>query len=93
MKNLTYLREIKDEVLAMTFSFKNVHRIMYLTYKCKLFFEESYPIPNKDIALDQTKKLIRTELMELINANDEIEIKKAFDQTLDGLKLILSYIK
>ncbi|HAM97798.1 MAG TPA: hypothetical protein DCQ26_04245 [Marinilabiliales bacterium] len=92
MESLTRLREIKKEVLQMDFNYKNVHRIMYLLYETKSLFEDKYPIPNKDIANDQTKKVIAHELMKLIKANTEDEIKKAFFEVVENFKLVMAYI-
>lgn len=92
MESLTRLREIKKEVLQMDFNYKNVHRIMYLLYETKSLFEDKYPIPNKDIANDQTKKVIAHELMKLIKADTEDEIKKAFFEVVENFKLVMAYI-
>ncbi len=92
MKKLENLRNIKTEVNKMDFNYKNTHRIMYLVYRSKQLFEDSGPIPNKDIALHQTNKLIEVELMELINSDSEKEVKKAFDEVVDNFKIVLDYI-
>ncbi len=92
MEKLNELRNIKKEVHKMDFNFKNTHRIMYLVYKSKQLFKDSGPIPNKDIALHQTNKLIEEELMELINSNTEKEIKNAFTDVIDNFKIVLDYI-
>lgn len=92
MEKLKELRNIRKEVLDMEFSYKNVHRIMYLIYESKLLFESGSPIPNKDIALHQTNKVINHELMKLITSDGESAIKNAFDEVIDNYKLVLTYI-
>jgi hypothetical protein len=92
MENLSELRKIKQEAVHMEFNYRNVQRIMYLVYQTKVLLEEKYPIPNKDIALDQTKKVISNEIMKLIKADDEETIKAAFTETIDSFKLVLNYI-
>ncbi len=92
MKNLIALREIKQEILQMEFNYQNIHRVMFLVYKCKSILEDSEPVPNKDIALDQTKKVISNEIMLLINSDSETEIIDSFEQVMDNFKLVLSYI-
>ncbi|MFA6400251.1 MAG: hypothetical protein WCX31_01290 [Salinivirgaceae bacterium] len=92
MENLSELRKIKQEVLQMDFNFKNVQRIMHLVYEAKSLLGDKHPIPNKDIALDQTKKVISNEIMKLIQAKNEKEIELAFNDVVDNFKLVLSYI-
>jgi hypothetical protein len=92
MEKLKELRDIRKEVLNMEFSYKNVHRIMYLIYESKFLFESGSPIPNKDIALHQTNKIISHELMKLITSDDEVSIKNAFNEVIDNYKLVLAYI-
>lgn len=92
MKNLNELRDLKQEVVDMKFDYKNVHRILYLVYKTKNLLEENNPIPNRDIALHQTNKVINQELMHLIKSDAEPEIKIAFNELIDNFKLVLAYI-
>jgi len=91
MENLSELRKIKNEVLQMKFNYENVQRIMHLVYEMKSILEDKYPIPNKDLALDQTKKLISNELMMLIRAKNKEEIISAYNETIDSFKLVLNY--
>ncbi|MBI9068735.1 MAG: hypothetical protein JEZ09_15680 [Salinivirgaceae bacterium] len=92
MKNLQELRDIRQEVLEMSFDFKNVHRIMFLVYEAKDLFGENHPIPNKDIALHQTNKVIGDELMKLVRSKNEKEIEKNFNELIESFKLVLAYI-
>jgi len=92
MENLSELRKIKQEVLQMEFTYKNVQRIIHLVYEAKVLLGDKHPIPNKDIALDQTKKVISNEIMKLIQAKNENEIELAFNEVVDNFKLVLSYI-
>ncbi len=92
MESLARLREIKKEVLQMDFNYKNVHRIMYLLHETKTLFEGKYPIPNKDIAYNQTKKIIANELMKLLKANSEDDIRNAFNDVVENFKLVMAYI-
>lgn len=92
MESMERLREIKKEVMQMEFNYKNVHRIMFLIYETKSLFEDKYPIANKDIANDQTKKIITGELMKLIKTDTEEKTKIAFSETVESFKLVLAYI-
>lgn len=92
MKNLSELREIRQEVLDMNFDYKNVHRIQFLVYEAKELLEQNNPIPNKDIALHQTKKIISDELMKLVRSNSEDNIKHNFIEFKESFKLVLAYI-
>lgn len=91
MEKLKNLLDIKTEVLKMDFSYENVHRIMYLVYESRALLESSTVIPNKEIALDQTKKLIANEVISLICADGESHIKLAFNNLHDNFRLVLSY--
>ena len=92
MENLTTLREIRDEVNNMEFSYKNVHRIMYLVYLANSLFKSASPIPNKEIAQHQTSKVIESEVLNLIRSSNDDEVSKAFDELIDNFKLVLAYI-
>lgn len=92
MKDLQQLRDIRQEVLDMKFDYKNVHRIMFLVYETKNLFENNSPIPNKDIALHQTNKVVEIELMKLIKSNEEEEIEKSFNELIESFNLVLDYI-
>jgi len=92
METLNELRKIKNEVLEMKFSYKNIQRVMYLIYKTKTLFESDSPIPNKDIALHQTNKVIQQEILKLITSEGDEEIEHAFNEVIDNYKLVLGYI-
>lgn len=92
MENLIELRTIKQEVMQMDFNYKDVHRIMCLVYRCKSLFEDTYPVPNKEIALDQTKKVIAEDVSHLIQSDSEEAIRESFGQVLDNFKMVLNYI-
>lgn len=92
MENVDTLRDLKKEVLNMEFSYKNVHRIMYIVYVTKDLFQSNSPIANKDIALHQTNKVIENEIYHLIKSDTEEEIKSAFHEVIDNFKLVLAYI-
>jgi hypothetical protein len=92
MENVDTLRDLKKEVLNMEFSYKNVHRIMYIVYFTKDLFQSGSPIANKDIALHQTNKVIENEIYQLIKSDTEKEIKTAFNEVIENFKLVLAYI-
>jgi len=91
MEKITELINIKQEVSNMSFTFKNVHRIMFLIYETKHLLETSITVPNKDIALHQTNKVIQHELISLIQSDTEVEIKAAFEEVVENFKLVLAY--
>lgn len=91
MEKLKALKDIRTEILMMDFSFQNLHRMMFLVFETKSILESTNTIPNKEIALDQTNKLIENELMEVIRTEGENDIKQAFNNLLDNFKLVLSY--
>ena len=92
MKNLNELRDIRAEVLDMSFDYKNVHRILYLVHETKDLLDENNPIPNRDIALHQTNKVIDNEVMKLVKSGSEDDIKSSFNELVDNFKLVLAYI-
>ncbi|MDA3893785.1 MAG: hypothetical protein PF517_19145 [Salinivirgaceae bacterium] len=92
MEKLKDLRDIRDEVIQMSFTYKNVQRIMFLLYESKVLLESTSILPNKEIALDQTKKVIDNELMNLINSEGNDNIEAAFNLLIDNFKLVLAYI-
>jgi len=92
METLNELRKIKNEVLEMKFSYKNIQRVMYLLYKTKNLFESDSPIPNKDIALHQANKVIEQEMLELITSEGDKKIEDAFNEVIDNFNLVLGYI-
>lgn len=91
MEKLRNLLDIKQEVLNMEFSYKNIQRLMFLVYESKSILENSTLIPNKEIALHQANKIIENELISLICTEGESDIKIAFNNLLDSHKLVLSY--
>lgn len=91
MEKLMEIKSIRSEIIDMDFSYKNVHRLMFLIYETKSKLESSNIIPNKEIALHQTNKLIQHELLELILSDTESEIKITFQNLHDNFKLVLSY--
>ncbi len=92
MEKLIELRDIRKEILNMEFNFRNVQRIMHLVYATKDLFESSSAVPNKEIALHQTNKVIKYELLKLITAENEKDIKRAFEEVIENFKLVLVYI-
>ncbi len=92
MENLEQLRAIKEEVKGMQFSFKSIHRIMYLVYQTLDYLNTSTPIPNKEIALHQTQKVIDTDILNLIKSNNDEEIKTAYKNLIDNFDLVMKYI-
>lgn len=91
MEKLKGLLDIKQEALKMDFSYQNIQRLLFLVYETKSLLESSPIIPNREIALHQTRKLIDNELIILIRSDGEHEIKIAFTNLLDNFKLILTY--
>ncbi len=92
MKNLEQLRAIKEEVKSMEFSFKSIHRIMYLIYQTQDYLNTATPIPNKEIALHQTQKVINTDVINLIKSSSDDEIKSAYKQLINNFDLVMKYI-
>ncbi len=92
MKNLEQLRAIKEEVKNMQFSFKSIHRIMHLVYQTQDFLNTTTPIPNKEIALHQTQKVINTDILNLIKSNSDKEIETAYKKLITNFELVMKYI-
>ena len=92
MTTLKELRDIRLEVLDMKFDYKNTHRIQHLIYETRELLEQSFPIPNKDIALHQTNKVIDDELMKLIRSKSDEKIENNFKNLTESFKLVLAYI-
>lgn len=93
MENLNILRSFKQETIQMDFTYKNVHRLLFMIHQSKVILEKPSPIPNKDIAHDQIIKLIKNDVSKLINSDKETDVKDSFFLTLEGFKLILTYTK